>query len=149
MAITKSKEKITLDSKNKISIITNIEVNINQNNLLVKPTNNSNNIINLNINNGNNNPRPTTMKKSAASPFILPVSQISNNSNSPNLLLSTNPNNMKPSDINKPRNLQSSQIFNEHKIIIRDTTKKRDAETQTEEIFFKMYIIKLNFLKRK
>ena len=121
-----------MDNKNKISIITNIEVNINQNNL-TKP-NNTNNIINLNI----NNQRPTTRKKIAHTPFNLPISQISNNaSNSPNLILSTNPISLKPSDLNKPRNLQSSQLFNDHRIIIRDT-KKKDAETQTEEIFFKM-----------
>ena len=134
MAISKTKEKITLDSKNKISIITNIEVNINPNNLMIKPLNsNTNNIINLNI---NNNQRPTTMKKPTPTPFNLPISQISNNS--PNLLLSTNPITLKPNDINKPRLLQSSQLFNEHRIVIRDTAKKRDAETQTEEIFFKM-----------
>jgi len=105
-------------------------VNINQNNLGVKP-NNTNNIINLNI----NNQRPTTMKKSEATLYNLPISQISTN-NSPNLMLSSNPIN------SKPRNLQSSQFFNDHKIVIRDTRKK-DAETQTEEVFFKMYF---NFL---
>jgi len=122
-----------LDNKNKISIITNIEVNINQNNLSVKP-NNTNNIINLNI----NTQRPTTMKKTAPTPFSLPISQISNNaSNNPNLILSTNPINLRTSEMNKPRILQSSHILNEYKIVLRDTRKK-DAETQTEEIFFKM-----------
>jgi hypothetical protein len=132
LAISKTKEKITLDNKNKISIITNIEVNINQNNS-AKP-NNTNNIINLNI----NSQRPTTIKKQAPTPYNLPISQISNHpSNSPNLILSTNPISLKANDLNKPRNLQSSQLFNDHRIVIRDTRKK-DAETQTEEIFFKM-----------
>lgn len=120
-----------MDSKNKISIITNIEVNFNQNNLVVKPNNTINNI-NLNT----NIPRPTTMKKIAPTAFNLPISQISTN-NSPNLILSMNPINLKNSDINKNRNLQSGQLFNEHKIVIRDSRKK-DAETQTEDIFFKM-----------
>ena len=133
MAISKTKEKITVDSKNKISIITNIEVNINQNNILVKSPN-TNNIINLNI----NNQRPTTMKKPAPTPFLLPVNQVSNYvSNSANLVLSTNPMTIKPNELNI-RNLQSGNIINDNKIVIRDINKKRDAETQTEEIFFKM-----------
>jgi len=78
------------------------------------------------------------MKKPAPTPLMLPISQISNNnSNSPHLILSTNPLSLKTSEIYKPRNLQSSQQFSEHRIVIRDTRKK-DAETQTEEIFFKM-----------
>jgi len=82
------------------------------------------------------------MKKQTPTPFNLPISQITNNTmNSPNLLLTTNPITLKPSDINKPRHLQSSQLLNEHRIVIRDTAKKKDAETQTEEIFFKMYLL--------
>ncbi len=131
-----------MDSKNKISIITNIEVNINQNNSLVKP--NNPNIINFNINNGNQ--RPTTMKKPTATPFVLPLTQISNNPGSPNILISTKSMNLKPNDFNKPRNLQTSQLFNDYKIVIKDTTLKRDAETQTEEIFFKMYNLKYEII---
>jgi len=54
--------------------------------------------------------------------------------------------NLKPNDFNKPRNLQTSQLFNDYKIVIKDTTLKRDAETQTEEIFFKMYNLKYEII---
>lgn len=144
LAISKGKEKITVDSKNKISIITNIEVNINQNSapMLKNSANNNNNnsnsnntnIINLNI---NSNQQPNVIKKLSPSPFILPISQVTNTAlNNQNLVLTTNQ--AKPSDI-KPRLPQSSQPITENKNANKDGGRKKDAETQTEEIFFKMY----------
>lgn len=130
---------MSIDSnKDKISIITNIEVNINQNSntKLPNPNNNNLNIItNLNINPS----RPVSHKKppiqvNPTSPFI---QHQPNNTilkfNSPPII------NLKPLDgagiFGRQKILQMS-----HKIVDRISreVRKRDMETQTEEIFFKM-----------
>lgn len=135
--MSKTKQKVSLDSnKEKISIITNIEVNINQNSntKISNPNNNLNIITNLNINPS----RPVSYRKpqiiNPPSPFIPnQTNQTIVKFNSPPII------NLKPID--------AAGIFGNKKILhishkivdkISKETRKRDIETQTEEIFFKM-----------
>lgn len=130
----KTKEKISIDSnKNKISIITNIEVNINNNQQL--NNNNLNIITNLNI----NQQRPVSLKKQIYPPSsALTVTQSNQMNNNKNNLMPLI--NLKPLDNiqNKTRILQTSQKINEKP---QKQIKTKEAQTQTEEIFFKMYFL--------
>lgn len=79
-----------------------------------------------------------TIKKPLNSTVYYPVNQVSNiTSNNYNLVLSTTPN-----IVNEQKTRVSSPIVKESENvtkIVNVNSKKRDAETQTEEIFFKMY----------
>jgi hypothetical protein len=132
--VTKSKQRVSIDAnKDKISIITNIEVKINEN-----KNNNSNNemnyITNLNI-------RPQSQKKNNQLPCSNPSPPILNPPNNNTVLKFNNPPiiNLKP--------LDGTGIFGRQKILhmnnkimdkITKDVKRKDVETQTEEIFFKM-----------
>lgn len=148
--ILREKEKCLSDSKNKISIITNIEVNINQNNnnniqnnnlinnnnfnsTTKGQINNNTNIINLNI----TNPRPFNFKKPLNSTVYYKSNPITNYpSNNYNVIVSTTPNIIKEE---KSRTSSSNNFENETRTkILNVYSRKRDAETQTEDIFFKM-----------
>ena len=134
-SVTKSKQRVSIDAnKDKISIITNIEVKINEN-----KNNNSNEmnyITNLNI------ARPSSQKKNNnLLPCSNPSPPILNPPNSNTVLKFNNPPiiNLKP--------LDGTGIFGRQKILhmnnkiidkITKDVKRKDMETQTEEIFFKM-----------
>ena len=133
--MTKSKQRVSIDAnKDKISIITNIEVKIDNKN------NNSNNemnyITNLNI------ARPQSQKKQNQLPSSNPSPPILNPPVTNNTVLKFN----NPPVINlKP--LDGTGIFGRQKILhmnnkiidkITKDVKRKDMETQTEEIFFKM-----------
>lgn len=81
------------------------------------------------------NQRPMTMRKPKNSTIYFPINQVSNiSTNNFNVMLSSMPN-----ITEKPkRNSSSIRRDSESKNLINDS-KKKDAVTQTEEIFFKMY----------
>ena len=83
------------------------------------------------------NPRSLTLKKPNNSNIYLPGNPATNiTSNNCNLVLSTSPN-----IINEEKSRVSSSIHKENdnlKKLVNFNSRKRDAETQTEDIFFKM-----------
>ena len=132
--MTKSKQRVSIDAnKDKISIITNIEVKINENKNNNSNNNEMNYITNLNI-------RPQSQKKQL--PSSNPSPPILNPPVTNNTVLKFN----NPPVINlKP--LDGTGIFGRQKILhmnnkiidkITKDVKRKDMETQTEEIFFKM-----------
>lgn len=84
---------------------------------------------NISLNNNNNSNRPLTMNR-CKNNLYFPINQVSNfNYNNLNVMLGS---------INNEKNRASSSLIKEKTKIILPESNKRDAVTQTEEIFFRM-----------
>ena len=108
-----------------------MEISANQN--VPKPQTSHNN---NSVNNFNLTSRPFTMKKPEKSTVFFPVNQVPNTSTGNfNLRISSMP--------NIPENKRASSAIrkeneNKFKLNLKDDSKRKDAITQTEEIFFRM-----------
>jgi hypothetical protein len=140
--LNNNNEVLNSVSKNKTStIIPLINPDSNNNQKIINSNNNNNktninNLINNIVNFNSTSPRPLTVKKMNNATFYFPINQVNNiSTNDFNVILSSIPRDI----IEKPQIANSVNKESEIKLqIINADINKKDAVTQTEEIFFRM-----------